>query len=215
VAIPANVRLVGEKAAVAVTLTGWVAGVKPGADAVIFAEPRLTPLTWGCVAGVVALARMKTLVGAMVTLVASLEDSVTVVPPAGAGADKLTCNGADWPSPTFALVGRMTCPKLWTITRALVSRIFGRALAWMSAEPVATPVTVTVALVAFAGMVTVGGTVATLVLSELRLTVRPPAGADPGDRFSVKFAVVLAGIVWVPGEKLRDAVTFTCEVPLA
>jgi len=47
------------------------------------------------------------------------------------------------------------------------------------ADPGATPVTATVAVVAFAAMLTVAGTVAAAVLLELKLTVRPPAGAAP------------------------------------
>jgi len=64
------------------------------------------------------------------------------------------------------------------------------ALAWTMVEPVATPVSAKVALVAFAAKVTVGGTVATLVLSDLRLTVRPfvPAAGD-------KFNVTCCGVV--------------------
>lgn len=94
-AIPLIVRLVGEKAAVAVTLTVPVPGVKPIAKPVMVAEPMLMPLICGCVAGVVWPAAMVTLAGVMVTFELSLEDSVTVVPPAGAAADKATENVVD------------------------------------------------------------------------------------------------------------------------
>jgi hypothetical protein len=68
------------------------------------------------------------------------------------------------------------------------------------------PVTATVALVAFAGKVTVAGTVATAVLVELRLTVSPAAGAAT-ERFKVRFCVAVPVIASVVGEKLRDTVT--------
>jgi len=47
----------------------------------------------------------------------------------------------------------------------------------MVAEPTATPATVAVAFVVVAATTTLGVTVAKLVLLELRLTGRPPAGA--------------------------------------
>ena len=53
----------------------------------------------------------------------------------------------------------------------------GVALAWITAEPIDTDVTGTLAVVAPAANVTVAGTVATAVLLELVFTVSPPAGA--------------------------------------
>jgi hypothetical protein len=58
------------------------------------ADPKLTPVTCGCVAGVVAASAMKTLAGT-VALEVSLEDSVMVAPPVGAGVDKDTWSGTD------------------------------------------------------------------------------------------------------------------------
>ena len=84
----------------------------------------------------------------------------------------------------------------------------GIALAWMVAEPVDTPETGTVAVVVFCGKNTVAGTVATDGLLELRLTVRPPAGAD-ADKFRVRFCVVGPTIVAFCGRKLTFAVTCT------
>ncbi len=57
-------------------------------------------------------------------------------------------------------------------------------LAVIVTDPAAIPVTDTLTLPQPVAQVTVAGTVATLVLLELRLTVSPPAG--PGDRFSVR-----------------------------
>ena len=73
-----------------------------------------------------------------------------------------------------------------SVTLAMVSGIFGRALAWMVVDPDATPVTGTDTLVAFAAKFTVAGTVAADVFVELRLIVKPPAGAG-AERFSVRF----------------------------
>lgn len=68
--------------------------VKPGAEAVMFADPRLTPLTCGGVGGKVFPAMMKTLCGS-VTVDGALLVSETVTPPAGAGEGKVTGNSAD------------------------------------------------------------------------------------------------------------------------
>jgi hypothetical protein len=76
------------------------------------------------------------------------------------------------------------------------------------AVPAATPVTATVALVAFAANVTVKGTVATNGLLELRVTVKPPAGAG-ADKVSVRFWVAVPVIVRLAGEKLIARPTTT------
>jgi hypothetical protein len=87
---------------------------------------------------------------------------------------------------------------------------FGKpdALAVIVAEPSATPVTGTGTLVAPATKFTLAGTVAAAVLLELRLTVKPPAGAGVV-RFNVRFPVVPAVIVRLPGVKLSGAGTVT------
>ena len=56
--------------------------------------PRLMPVTCGCVAGDAVPPAMKTL-GVTVTFEVSLLFSVTVTPPAGAGAGKVTAKAAD------------------------------------------------------------------------------------------------------------------------
>src|SRR5437588_10813894 len=100
----------------------------------------------------------------------------------------------------------------FTVIDAVVSAKFGRELAWIVVVPSATPVTVTVALVALAAMVTVAGTVATPVLLELRFITTPPAGAG-ADKFSVRFWVAVP--VLVPRAEERLAVAVTCTVWLA
>jgi hypothetical protein len=137
-------------------------------------------------AGVVAPAAMKTLAGA-VTFDVSLLVRITVTPPAGADCDSVTVNVADWPNATGVLAGTLiTMLPTFTVAVAL-----GRpaALAVMVAEPTATPVTGTGTLVAPTVKFTLAGTVATAVLLELRLTVKPPAGAAT-DRFSVRLPVL-------------------------
>jgi hypothetical protein len=90
-------------------------------------------------------------------------------------------------------------------------------------DPPATPVTGTLALVAPAVNVTVAGTVATPVLLELKLAVNP-ADAGP-DKFNVRFCVLPALTVRLPGEKkllpppagvtVTSAVAFGMPVALA
>ena len=77
--------------------------VKPTAEAVMLADPMPVPVNCGGVAGVVAPAAMVTVAGDTVTLVVSLLASVTVTPPAGAGADRVISRLAVRPRFTDAL----------------------------------------------------------------------------------------------------------------
>src|SRR5438477_459569 len=79
---------------------GWLVDPNPGAVAVMLAEPRLAPVTCGCVVGCVCPAAMLTVLGEMLTLPESLLERVTVTPPCGAAADSVSANGADWVNPT-------------------------------------------------------------------------------------------------------------------
>lgn len=79
---------------ISLTWTWTLAGVKPGADAVMVADPGPMPLTSGYVAGNVFLAAMRTL-GVTVAAELSLLVSETVAPPAGAGADTVSWSTAD------------------------------------------------------------------------------------------------------------------------
>ena len=203
---PVTVTALGEKVSVAPTVTAWVLDVKPGADAVILAEPRLIPLTDGCVVGVVAPAAMNTVIGATVISEVLLLFKVTVTPPAGAAEGREMGNAAEWASPTETFEGAEIGPPVTMVTPAVLSAMFGNRLAWMLAVPIDTPVTGTVALVAPAAKLTVDGTVAAPVLSELRLMVNPLAGAAP-DNVSVRFWVVGPVMVTLDGEKLTVAFT--------
>jgi len=90
VVAPVIVRVVGTKLAVAITWTVCVPAVKPGAAAVMFAEPKLTAVTVGCVTGTCAPAGITTLLGEILTMDEALLLSNTVVPPAGAGIGNTT-----------------------------------------------------------------------------------------------------------------------------
>jgi hypothetical protein len=90
----------------------------------------------------------------------------------------------------------------------VVSGIFGRELAWIVAEPAATPVTGTVAVVPPAAMFAVAGTVAAAVLLELKLIVTPPAGAG-ADRVNVRFCVAVPVMLILVGENAAVAATVT------
>jgi hypothetical protein len=103
--------------------------------------------------------------------------------------------------------------RLVTFTVA-VAFVIPVALAVIMADPAATPVTVTGALVAPAANVTLAGTVALVLSLEFRLIVRPPAGARPPDRFSVRFPVLPALTVSGDPEKLIvGADTVTVPLP--
>ena len=80
-------------------------------------------------AGVVWPAAILTVAGDTVTFVVSLLLSVMFTPPTGAGVPKVIVNAADWPGPTVMPLGRPMVPGAVTVTLAVVSAIFGRALA--------------------------------------------------------------------------------------
>jgi hypothetical protein len=111
------------------------------------AVPRLTPVIVGCTAGAVAPAAMLTLGTEIVTFEVSLLARATVTAE-DAGADKVTGNGTVWLNPMLGLDGTLIGPKISTVTLAVTSAMFGRLLAWIRAEPAATPVTGTVVVVA-------------------------------------------------------------------
>jgi len=111
-----------------------------------------------------------------------------------------------------ALLGIVTGPGTTVMVAVPLAPPATLELAVICAGPGATPVTVTVAVFWFCGIVTLRGTVATLGVSEERLTVRPPAGATPPERFSARLDVVPAPTVSVSGEKARSAAIFTVLV---
>jgi hypothetical protein len=176
------------------------------------ADPIATAVTCGCVAGVVLPAAINTLAG-IVTLVVSLLARLTVTPPAGAACVRVTAKVADRPSPTVVVAGTLIDGGGMTVTLAVALGMPVTLAVIVTGPPTVTPVTVTVALVAPAAKLTVAGTVATAVLLELRFTVKPPAGACPPPRFSVRFPVVPTVIDRLVGVKLMVADTVTVPLP--
>ena len=77
---------------------------------------------------------------------------------------------------------------------AVASAMFGKRLAWITADPLLpTMVVGRLVWLELAWNVTVAGTVATPVLLELTLTVSPPAGAGP---FRNMNSCVAGGLAW-------------------
>jgi len=153
---------------------------------------------------------MNTDAGEIVTAEVFALNKLTVTPPVGATTDNVTGKETDWPGATRTLDGRPIDPKFAcgvTVTEAAPLETLV-ALALMVVEPALTPVIGTLTLVALAAMETVAGTVAKAVLLEVRLTVSPPAGAWPPDKFKVKLCVEPAETLNEFGEKLRLSLEF-------
>ena len=162
----------------------------------------MTPVTVGCVVGVVRPAGIVTLKGDMVRVLVSVLDNVTVTS-AAAVCGKVTAKVTVFPRPTVGLVGTPISPAVTTVTPRVVLGTFGaRVLAVMVAGPKPTAVT----LVAPAAKLTLGGTVATLGALELRLIVKPPVGAAP-DSFNATVCVAIPVMVTVGTAKVMVAFT--------
>ena len=175
--------------------------------------PIPAPVTCGGVAGVIAPWRIVMVAGDTVTLPPSPLTRLTVKSD-GAGAERIMERAVDWPSSTVVAgmpIWGITTADTFTVAVALWIPV---ALAVIMAEPAATPLTDTVALVAPAAKLTVEGTVALVASLELRLTVNPPAGACPPERFSVKFPVPPGATASGDPAKLIDGAG-TVTVPLA
>ena len=124
-----------------------------------------------------------------------LDVKFTVTPPVGATCVNVTVWLADRPKLTEGLLSVMP------ITLAVaVALVMPAALAVIVEEPATKLVTVTLADVALAANETVAGTVATLVVPEMRLTVNPPVGACPLVKFKVKIPELLVPTFKVDGE---------------
>lgn len=208
VALPLMVREPGDQLIVRfwevapVTTTCVLAPAYPAADAVIVVVPAAYPVTAiEPRAGVVIPSGMKTCCGEISATEELALARVMKTPPEGAAAPNATGKMTEDPADTDTLPGK-TIPEdgvCVTVTPAVALPRFG-ALAVIVAVPAATAVSGAGALLAPAGMVIVAGTVATFVLLELRLTVIGDEAA--AERLSVRFCVVFAGIVRLPGQKL-------------
>src|ERR1035437_6219129 len=110
--------------------------------------PSLTPVTVGCVVGVVRPAGIVTLKGDMVRVLVSVLDNATVTS-AAAVCGKVTAKVAVFPRPTVGLTGRPISPAVTTVTALVVLGRFGASvLAVIVVEPKVTAVTSTFTLVA-------------------------------------------------------------------
>jgi hypothetical protein len=143
----------------------------------------------GCIAGMVWPAGMVTLAADMLTRVGSLLASAIVTGPEAA-ADREMGKATVCPRLMEPPGGRLIVPGLWTVTEAVASAIPGAAaVAVIVVAPAASAVTGTFTVVAPEAKLTLGGTVATAVLLELKFTVRPAVGAAEA-RFSAMFCVM-------------------------
>ena len=114
------------------------------------AEPKLTPVTWGCVTGVVAPCEMKTVPGEMVTFDVSLLLRVMVTPPTGAPVTSDTGNGTDWLGPTVMPLCKTMEPNKLTLTFS-EPLLNPAEFATIVVFPTATPVTVKLPVAPAAG----------------------------------------------------------------
>ena len=170
--------------------------------------PISMPVTFGWVVGVLCPAAMSTVPGEMDNLVVSLLASVTVTPPAGAGVPKVTGKSTEVLRPTFKFTGSVMTPGAVTVTPAVALAILGVVvLAVIVVEPGPTAVTGTVTLFWLAGIVTDKGTVATLLLEELRVNVTLEGAITESVR--ERFCTPVPAIVRLGGKKLAVPVTFT------
>lgn len=147
--------------------------------------PGALPVICGEAAGEVAPAAIVTLAGEMLTLLLLL-DRVTVVPPIGAGADKVMGKGTDCPNATFVLASVIT-PMFWTLTGVLAAVMPGTAeLAVIVVVPTATPVTGKLVVVAPAAKVAVAGRLIMPTGLADKSTTKPAAGAG-AERVKLRF----------------------------
>jgi hypothetical protein len=204
---PTMVKVEGVMERIKPTVTVDVAEFRPVAETVTVVVPLPTPLTVTVVLDVVCPADIAIWLGDTVAMVGSLVVRFRNTVPLGAFT-RLTGNGTELPGVTDTLAGTLISTWLPTVTFAVASVRFG-FLAWITAEPGATPVTATVVVIAPAAIVAVDEpTVAALVLVELTLKVIPPKGAGP-ERVNVRFCVPVPVIAREAGEKLMLPVTCT------
>ena len=187
VVVPVIAREAGEKLMLPVTCTDLLVEVYAGALAVMLAVPRFLPVTCGATAGCVCPAGTVTVAGETPTLRESLL-KLTVTPPAGAAAGRVTWNAADWPRFSETPDGRPIGPALCTVMLAVAFVMLGEPpFAVMVVVPGLAPTTGTVAVVAPCAMVTVAGAVTTPV--GLALIVTEMADGAGADNVSVRFSV--------------------------
>lgn len=204
---PTMVKVEGVMETKKPTVTVDVAEFRPVDETVTVVVPEATPLTVTPVLDVVCPADIAIWLGDTVAMVGSLVVRFRNTVPLGAFT-RLTGYATKLPGVTDTLAGTLISTWLPTVTFAVASVRFG-LLAWITAEPGATPVTATVVVVKPAAIVAVDEpTVAALVLVELTVKFIPPNGAGP-ERVNVRFWVVVPVIAREAGEKLMLPVTCT------
>ena len=131
----------------------------------------------------------------------------------GAGTPKVTGNRTELkPGVATTLAGKMI--PLTTETLAVTPETLGIFVAAVIVlEPVATPVTGTFRVVAFAGNVSVEGTVAAAVFVEFKLTTKLVGTGT--DKVNVRFCIPPALTFVVPAGKLKVPPTVTVEPAVA
>jgi hypothetical protein len=135
-----------------------------------------------------------------------------IVISAGAGLERLIANVAEAPNPTLGLDGKVMLKAPVTTTFVVAAAtVVGTGVAVIVAGPAATEVIGTFTVVAPAAIVTLAGTVATPVLLDVRLILRPPAGAAV-EIFKATFCVLTPVIVTVGEANVRVVVTFTAAL---
>ena len=137
----------------------------------------MTPLTWGCVAGVVAPSATKTLDGITVTFEVSLLASVTVTPPAGAGGVSASGNTTVSPGAAVTFVESLITARMVAL-RATEPLAYPDALTVIVAEPTDSPVTVKGKVEVPSAIVALGVFTSTMPPgSDESVNVTPPDGA--------------------------------------
>jgi hypothetical protein len=187
--------------------------VNPGADPVIVREPKLTPITFGAVAGEVWPCGINTAVGVIVAFSGSELASVTVTPPAGALVARVTCIGTDCPGVTTTFDCSAMDPSLPTLMFA-EPLVYPAELPVITAGPSARPVTVKVPVVDPAGMFTIAGWISMMVPWFVATrTAVPPGGAGADSTTSPVIEREMPIVLTPRFTVIAGIKTFTVVVP--
>ena len=193
---PPTVNLaVGAAAGTGVTVS-VVAAVNVPADAVIGTFENVPPTARVLTVNVAVVWPAGTVTFAG-TVTGSLLDSVTTVPPAGAGEDRMIVPVTGFPPTTVGAlkVNARTGEACGPVTVMVAALWLPLIDAVMVAEPAATPVTVKLAEVEPAATFTDAGTVATPVLLLDKVTAEPVEALNTTDPCAVAPGAMLVGLI--------------------
>jgi hypothetical protein len=177
---------------------------------VIVASPTFSPNTWGCVAGVTAPVAIKTLFEERSTIAGSLLVTVTTSPPGGAGVPRVTASAADCPRGTDNPAAREMADGATTPTFKMESKINGEAPTCTFVKPTATPVMGTTAVIVFAVIVAVAGTVTSNGSSDFNVRITSVRTGD--GNANVTFTVLSRWTAWLSGP---DSLPTTCTTSVS